>query len=305
MKTIIQTEHLTKMYGAFSAVSNNSISVKKGEIYGFLGLNGAGKTTTIRLLLGLIKASSGIARLNGMDVAKSDSSIWNQVGYLVETPHAYPTLSVRENLELFRSMRKLRDPLAVDRIMSLLGLQPYAKRKAKHLSLGNKQRLGLAKALIHQPEILILDEPTNGLDPAGIHDIREMLIDLAENKGVTILISSHILGEVSLFAHRIGIIHQSKMIDEFDTHQLNELCQRHLVIETNNKLQAMQILHEKGISNMSFEKDQLIVKDQQAMNYPENISKLLIQHQVDLKKINLEEENLESYFLRIIKEKEA
>lgn len=302
---MIQTASLSKRFGDFNAVSNNSISVKKGEIYGFLGLNGAGKTTTIRMLLGLIKPSSGSAFLNGIDITKSDSSLWNKVGYLVETPHAYPMLSVRENLELIRSMRKMKDPKAVDRIMSLLGLQTYAKRKAKHLSLGNKQRLGLAKALIHQPEILILDEPTNGLDPAGIHDIREMLIDLAENKEVTILISSHILGEVSLFAHRIGIIHQAKMIDEFDTHQLNELCHRQLVIETNNNQQAKQILHEKGISKMNFEKDQLIIKDQKAMNHPESISKLLIQHQMGLKKLNLEEENLETYFLRIIKEKEA
>lgn len=305
MKTIIQTESLTKMYGDFSAVSNNSIAVKKGEIYGFLGLNGAGKTTTIRMLLGLIKPSAGSACLSGIDVAHCDSSIWNKVGYLVETPYAYPMLTVKENLELILSMRKIKDAQAVDRIMSLLGLQTYVNRKAKHLSLGNKQRLGLAKALIHQPEILILDEPTNGLDPAGIHDIREMFIDLAENQGVTILISSHILGEVSLFAHRIGIIHQAKMIDEFDTHQLNELCHRQLVIDTNNNKQAMQILQENGISNMSLDKGQMILKDQKAIDHPESIAKKLINHTLDLKKLHLEEENLESYFLRIIKEKEA
>ncbi len=212
MKEIIRTRSLNKTYKDVCAVSDNNISVNKGEIYGFLGLNGAGKTTTIRMLLGIVKPTSGQALLYDSLVVPSNTNIWKKTGYLVEVPHSYPNLSVKENLHLIRKLRNLEDRKVVDRIMEKLEITSYANRLAKHLSLGNKQRLGLAKAMMHDPEILILDEPTNGLDPAGIHDIRELLIDLAKNKGVTIFISSHILGEISQFATRIGIIHKGNMI---------------------------------------------------------------------------------------------
>ena len=197
METIIATEKITKRYKDVVAVSDLSLNVRKGEIYGFLGLNGAGKTTTIRMLLGMINPASGKAFINGKKVYAGNHELWKEIGYLVEVPYSYPNLTVRENLEIIRRLRLLPDNSAVDRIIDQLKLNAYANRKAKNLSLGNAQRLGLAKALIHNPQILILDEPSNGLDPAGIFEIREFLQDLAKNHGVTIFISSHILGEIS------------------------------------------------------------------------------------------------------------
>ena len=158
------------------------------------GLNGAGKTTTIRMLLGLIRPTSGVSYIYGKQVRAGQNDIWKNIGYLVEVPYSYPELTVRENLEIIRRMRFISDRNAVDRIIHKLHLKEYTNRKAKNLSQGNSQRLGLAKAFLHNPDILILDEPTNGLDPAGIAEIRELLQDLASNNGATIFISSHILG---------------------------------------------------------------------------------------------------------------
>ena len=199
---VIRTKNLTKSFGDVLAVDDVSLNVEEGEIYGFLGLNGAGKTTTIRLLLGMIKQNSGSKKLFGKKIDRS-TSVWNDVGYLVETPHSYPDLTVTENLELIRRYRKLPDSKPVNEIILKLNLTEYKNRKAKHLSLGNNQRLGLAKALIHNPKLLILDEPINGLDPAGIVEIRELLTDLAHNHNTTIFLSSHILSEISKLAARI------------------------------------------------------------------------------------------------------
>src|SRR5262249_23165165 len=178
-----------------------------GEIYAFLGLNGAGKTTTIRMLLGMVRPSAGTAYLLGEPVHADARGPWAQLGYLVESPHAYPELSVRENLEVFRRLRGLRDPKAVERTIERLALTPYAERRAGTLSLGNAQRLGLAKALLHDPAILLLDEPANGLDPAGVVEIRELLRELAHDRGVTIFLSSHLLSELARIATRLGLIH--------------------------------------------------------------------------------------------------
>jgi ABC-2 type transport system ATP-binding protein len=192
---IIQTYDLTKTFGDTVAVDHISINVREGEIYGFLGLNGAGKTTLIRLLLGMIKPDSGSISLFGQN-AKQGSDIWNNVGYLVETPYAYPNLTVKENLEVFYQLRGLKDRKQIDKIISVLQLDQYKNKKAKYLSLGNSQRLGLAKALLHNPKLLILDEPINGLDPAGIVEVREFLKDLVKNHNTTIFLSSHILSEI-------------------------------------------------------------------------------------------------------------
>lgn len=305
MKEVIKTISLNKTYKDVCAVDDNNLSIQKGEIYGFLGLNGAGKTTTIRMLLGMVRSTSGQAFLNGELVQPSNTSIWEKVGYLVEVPHAYPQLTVKENLHLVRTLRKIKDRTVVDRIMEKLELENYANRKTKNLSLGNKQRLGLAKALMHSPEILILDEPANGLDPAGIHDIREMLADLAKNHSVTIFISSHILGEISLFATRIGIIHNGIMISEINAHELEKLINKHLIVETNNLEDTIELLHQKGFTQSELVNGQIVLKDRSAIEKPEHIADLLINNSFELKKLNLEEENLESYFLRTIKEEEG
>jgi ABC-2 type transport system ATP-binding protein len=181
MASVLQTELLTKSFGSFTALDKISIEVNEGEIYGFLGLNGAGKTTLIKLLLGMVKPSNGNIKLLGETLTQRFTG-WSDIGYLVETPHAYPDLTVTQNLQIYSRLRTLRGNSVVSDIIEQLQLSNYRDKKAKHLSLGNLQRLGLAKALIHQPKLLILDEPINGLDPAGIVEIRKLLLNLSKKE---------------------------------------------------------------------------------------------------------------------------
>jgi len=300
MNDIIRTENLTKHYGDVHAVSDLSINVRKGEIYGFLGLNGAGKTTTIRMLLGMIRPTSGTAFIKGIKVYADNTELWKSIGSLVEIPYSYPELTVRENLEIIRQLRFLPDKSSIDQVIDQLQLGPYANRKAKNLSLGNAQRLGLAKALIHHPEILIIDEPTNGLDPAGIFEIREMLSDLAINQGVSIFISSHILGEISRFATRIGIIHEGKLIQEVNTNDLDKLNRKRLLINSNNINTASLILTQKGFTVNETKDGFLEIKDEEAIRRPDRIATLLVNSSCPPTLLQVEEEDLETYFLRTI-----
>jgi len=297
---IIRTENISKHYKDVYAVSDMSLNVRKGEIYGFLGLNGAGKTTTIRMLLGMIRPTSGTAYINDRKISSDNTNLWQQVGSLVEIPYSYPELTVKENLEIFRRLHFINDKKKVDEIIDKLQLREYANRKANDLSSGNNQRLGLAKALIHNPEILILDEPTNGLDPAGIYEIREMLRDMAINHGVTIFISSHILGEISKFATRIGIIHQGKLIQEFDSSQLDILCKKRLLVKANDIEMANSILSEKGYDVEINAEDQLEIKNVEAIHKPDTIATLMVTVGCPPTLLKVEEEDLESYFLRTI-----
>ena len=210
MSLSIETEDLGKRYGKVTAVKHLSLRVAEGEIYAFLGLNGAGKTTTIRMLLGMIKPTWGSAQVLGTRVRLGSREPWAAVGYLVETPHSYQELTVLENLEVARRLHPGTAPEAVGRMIERMGLSAYADRRAGTLSQGNAQRLGLAKALLHAPMLLLLDEPANGLDPAGIVEIRELLLELTREQGVTVFLASHILAEVSRLAQRIGIIHQGQ-----------------------------------------------------------------------------------------------
>lgn len=296
---IIQTENLTKKFGDTIAVDNVSINVREGEIYGFLGLNGAGKTTTIRLLLGMIKPDSGSISLFGQN-AKQAANIWNNVGYLVETPNAYPNLTVRENLIVFYRLRGLTDSKLIDKTISVLHLNQYENKKAKYLSLGNCQRLGLAKALIHNPRLLLLDEPINGLDPAGIVEIREFLKNLVKNHNTTIFLSSHILSEISKVATRIGIVHNGKLIKEINSNDLEHQIIKKLSVNTIDNRKALLVLKDKGFAFTLDENSMLETTDTTAIQRPEIISTLLVNSGLPLKMLNVIEEDLETYFLRII-----
>jgi ABC-2 type transport system ATP-binding protein len=300
MENIIETRELTKRFGDFKAVDAVSLSVKKGEIYGFLGLNGAGKTTTIRMLLGMVRPTSGHACLNGEKIHAGNRALWNSVGHLVEVPYSYPELTVRENLEILSRLRFIHDSDAVDRVMEKLRIGRYRDRKARELSLGNAQRLGLAKAIIHNPDILILDEPANGLDPAGIVEIRELLDSLARDKGVTIFISSHILGEISKFATRLGIIHEGKLIQELSIGQLESLRKRRLLIDANDKEGAHSILVKQGYAVSRAEDGLIELAGDNAMAHPDTINGLLVQGGCTPTMLRVAEEDLETYFLRVI-----
>lgn len=300
MEDVIRTENLSKYFDNVHAVESVSLKVRKSEIDGFLGLNGAGKTTTIRLLLGMIRPTAGSAFLFGEKVSAGSCSLWERVGYLVETPSSYPELTVWGNLEIIRRLRRMPDKKSVEVVIGKLRLTSYRDIKAKNLSLGNAQRLGLAKALLHHPDILILDEPANGLDPAGIVEIRELFGDLASNHGVTIFISSHILGEISKFATRIGIIHEGRLIRELNADQLERLLDKRLVINARNKEAVKLMLINHGYSINLSKNGNLEVTGKEAINHPEHIASILVHAGLPPTLLKVEEEDLESYFLRTI-----
>lgn len=296
---IIKTQSLTKYFGTTPASDNISIHVKEGEIYGFLGLNGAGKTTLIRMLLGMIKPDNGNISLFGKKLT-SQFDQWNDIGYLVETPYSYPNLSVTENLKVYFKLRQLTDPKLIDDIIEKLKLTTYKDKKANVLSLGNQQRLGLAKALIHKPKLLILDEPINGLDPEGIVEVRKLIKDLANN-GSTVFLSSHILGEISKVANRIGIIHEGQLVKELDTKELNNQLIRKIIVTTNDNAQAVQVLLTSNYSAVLTNNNEIEVTNNEAIENPENISKLLVENNLPPRLVYLFIEDLEMYFLRTIR----
>ncbi len=234
MNLPIETVDLGKRYGKVIAVKHLSLRVAEGEIYAFLGLNGAGKTTTIRMLLGMIKPTWGTAQVLQTRVRLGSREPWAAVGYLVETPHSYQELTVFENLEVARRLHPGTAPEAVGRMIERMGLAAYADRRAGTLSQGNAQRLGLAKALLHAPRLLLLDEPANGLDPAGIVEIRELLLELTREQGVTVFLASHILAEVSRLAQRIGILHQGRLLQELDVDELEQHRRRRLLLRARD-----------------------------------------------------------------------
>jgi len=299
METVIKTENLCKYYKSIKAVDDLSLSVNKGEIYGFLGINGAGKTTTIRLLLGLVNPTGGNIYINGRLISNIKKQYWNKVGYLIEDTYSYPELTVIENLDIVFNLRGLVDKDMITNIINKLSLNSYKDTKFKDLSSGNKQRLGLAKALIHNPEILILDEPTKGLDPAGIVELRSLLNSLSTHYETTIFISSHILSEVSKLVDRIGIIHEGKLIQEVDNNELAKLKKRYLLIDTINNKKAKSILSNMDLVVLEIENGKLKITNKYALAYPELLVIELVKKGVPPKLIKVEQEDLESYFLRL------
>jgi ABC-2 type transport system ATP-binding protein len=304
MDTVVAASGLTKRYRDVVAVDSLTLNIKPGEIYGFLGLNGAGKTTTIRLLLGMIKPNAGSASLFGLKVQPGQRLIWERVGYMVETPHAYPDLTVRENLEIVRRLRKISDAGAVEKVMEELELTRYANRRARTLSLGNAQRLGLAKALIHHPDLLILDEPANGLDPAGIVEIRNLLRGLAENSGVTIFISSHILSEVARLATRIGVIHEGWLVKELDAKELAVQEAQRLVVDVRDSAAALSALRKADITARLDDRKSIIITDKKTMQHPDGVATLLVQAGCPPTRLVIEQGDLESYFLGLVGQKD-
>jgi ABC-2 type transport system ATP-binding protein len=300
MTWVIETEKLGKRYGKVVAVIDLSLRVGEGEIYAFLGLNGAGKTTTLRMLLGMIKPGTGTATVMHNRVRLGSREPWSQVGYLVETPHAYPELTVRENLEVSRRLHPGTDHKSVSQVIDRLALEPYADRRSGNLSLGNAQRLGLAKALLHHPRLLLLDEPANGLDPAGIVEIRELLLKLTRQEGVTVFMSSHILAEVSRLANRIGIIHEGRLLQEMDTLELEHDRRRQLLVNVHDQVAARSTLVAAGHTLIDTPDGAIVLTDSAALDRPDEIASLLVLSNNPPTRLNLEQEDLEQYFLRLV-----
>jgi ABC-2 type transport system ATP-binding protein len=300
MNLAIETDDLGKHYGDVKAVQHLSLRVAEGEIYAFLGLNGAGKTTTIRMLLGMIRPTTGTAHVLQTRVRLGSREPWASVGYLVETPHSYPELTVRENLEVARRLHPGTPPESAARILERLGLGPYADRRTGNLSQGNAQRLGLAKALLHEPRLIFLDEPANGLDPAGIVEIRDLLLELTRERGLTVFMSSHILAEVARLARRIGIIHEGRLLQELNIDELEQNRKRRLVLRVRNTESAQRVLVAAGQPAEILPDGSLQLKTSYAVEYPDELNRRLVEAGSPPTRLAVEEEELEQYFLRLV-----
>jgi ABC-2 type transport system ATP-binding protein len=301
MKYAIETNHFSKSYGDVRAANDINLRVEQGEIYGFLGLNGAGKTTTIRALLGMIRSSEGEVKVLGQGVGPQGQGPWASVGYLVESPSAYPDLTVQENLDIARRLYGIRDPRLVDEVIKKLDIGTYANRKAGTLSSGNLQRLGLARAMLHNPTLLILDEPANGLDPAGVVEIRELLADLVHQQGVTVFMSSHILTEVDRLATRIGIIHHGCLIEELGMEKLAHFRTQRLEVKVRDPGAALAILNTAGYEpTIHPQEETILVNEPHAAEKPEDIATLLVNAGVPPMRLAVEQQNLEDHFMQLI-----
>ena len=298
MNYAIETNGLSKFYGDVRAVNSVDLRVGIGEIYGFLGLNGAGKTTTIRALLGMIRPSEGNVRVLNQVLGTGGCGPWARVGHLVESPAAYPELTVRENLDIARRLHGIQNPKTVDDVMDKLSVASYADRKAGTLSSGNFQRLGLARALLHNPELLILDEPANGLDPAGLIEIRELLKSLAQEKSVTVLMSSHILTEVDRLATRIGIIHKGRLIEELDTDKLEKLSSKYLEVQARDLEGALASLQSAGYEP-EIKDETILIENAQAIEYPDEVAKILVNAGTPPTRLAGKQQNLEEHFMKL------
>jgi len=305
VKEAIKTVNLSKKYGKTLVVDDLNLSISSGEIVGFLGLNGAEKTTTMRMLLGLIKPTSGECYIQGNKMDQYNVEALNEIGYIIETPYSYPELTVQENLEIVSTLRGIRNKDVIDWVIEKLKLDQYKDKQVKHLSLGNIARLGIAKAIIHKPEILILDEPTNGLDPFGVIEVRELLKELANNLGTTVLISSHKLEEISKVATRIVIIHEGRLIREVESKELDLYLEKRLFVSGRNNKAMKEVLSAKGYQ-VNFKSDlennscYLELIDTKSVESSEEIATLLVNAGYPPKMLTVEKEDLENYFLRVL-----
>ncbi|WIY00374.1 ABC transporter ATP-binding protein [Amycolatopsis mongoliensis] len=295
----IDATGLTKRYGEVVAVDRLSLTVAPGEIHALLGLNGAGKTTTIRMLLGMVRPTAGRVSLLGTRVRPGAHAVWSRVGYLVETPAAYPELTVTENLVVAARLRGLSEDAPVSEVITRLDLGAYAHHRARTLSLGNAQRLGLAKALIHRPALLVLDEPANGLDPAGVAEIRALLGELARD-GVAVLLSSHILTEVARLATRIGVLDRGRLVWTGATADLIAHARPRLTVLVRDRDAAAAALHAAGHPVSRTGDNGLELEDERAVGRPEEIATLLVTAGCPPSRLAVERDDLETCFLRLV-----
>ena len=294
----ISARGLSKSYGEVRAVVNVDLDVKSGEIYGFLGRNGAGKTTTIRMLLGLVRPSAGEISIFGSTLAKDRAGVLSKIGSFVESASAYPNLTVRENLDMQRRLTGV-PAKSVDEVIELLRLEEYANRRAGKLSLGNKQRLSLARALINSPRLLILDEPANGLDPAGIIEIRSRLRRLAAQQGVTVFMSSHLLDEVEHLADRVGIVHAGKLVEEVDYREMRAKGRLAIEIDVDDIARAEGILREDLGYRKITRSGEATLRVADGSAQPAAIARALVNGGVALARLAPMEEDLERHFMRL------
>jgi len=298
--TAVRATSLTRTFGDLVAVDDVDLTLGAGEVYGLLGRNGAGKTTLIRMVLGLLRPTSGSVQIMGHRVGtRGDERLWAEVGYLVEGPGLYPDLTVADHLTVAASYRGLA-PAALAAVAERLALGGQLQVKARHLSLGNRQRLGLALALVHSPAVIVLDEPGNGLDPAGVVDIRHLLRELADG-GAAVLMSSHLVAEVARVADRVGVLHQGRLVDELDSDRLQSLDAGRVRITLPDPLRAPEA--ERALAAAGFTVsgvDGLLECDQpRAVAHPEDLATALVLAGVPPRSMVVTHQDLEQHFLAL------
>ena len=296
---VIETNHLTKQYGTQKSVAELNIHVQRGRIYGLLGRNGAGKTTTMKMLLGLTQPTSGEVAIWGKSLAGNEKKLLPRIGSLIESPGFYPNLTATENLRIFTALRGLKNQNAIKSALDLVGLPYRDKKLFSQYSLGMKQRLAIALAVMHDPELLILDEPINGLDPIGIAEVRSFIRALCDERGKTILISSHILSEVALLADDIGIIDHGVLLEEESFAELEAKSSRYVRFTVSDTERAAEIL--RGV----FRENQFTVQDGHILRMDSikipvaKIVSAFVQHGLEVSEAATVEESLEDYFKRV------
>lgn len=297
MSYILETKNLTKQYGNYKAVNDVSLHVKQGEIYGFIGRNGAGKTTFMRMVTGLARISDGEISIFGKS-NKDFTNVKNRIGCLIEAPGIYGNMSAKENLKAKCICVGINKPGYVDELLELVGLAEVGNKKAKQFSLGMRQRLGIALALVGEPDILMLDEPINGLDPQGIAEVRELILKLNQERNITIFISSHILEELAKIATSYGIIHKGQLIKELTHEELMEQCGECIVLKCDKPEAAMALLDELGYSNYkAVNADTIEIYEQ--LESIRDLNKALVMKDLGVYDIHTKREDLEEYFLNL------
>ena len=300
MREVIKTYNLSKKYKNSDALLDVSINVKKGDIYGLVGDNGAGKTTLLRILAGQSDASSGSFELFSTSNEKELSEIRKHTGVIIESPSFYPNLTVEKNMEYYRIQRGIPGKSRVDKALKEVNLYDVKKKKFSQLSLGMKQRLGLALAMMNEPELLILDEPINGLDPSGIIEIRNLLLKLNKEKNITIVISSHILLELSNIATCYGFLNKGRLVKEISASELNEKCKSYLEIKVNNVNKLAALLEEKlGYSDYKVLPNE-VIKIFDINRDPKKISELIVKNGIELSSLEEKTINLENYYMSLM-----
>lgn len=296
---VIETKQLTKVYGEQDVVKAVNIHVKKGRIYGLLGRNGAGKTTIMKMILGLTPITSGKVDVFGQDIKGREKQVFPRIGAIIETPGFYPNLTGTENLEIFAKLRGTVGPNAVKKALEVVGLPYKDKKLFSKYSLGMKQRLGIANAILHDPELLILDEPTNGLDPIGIAEVRNFIKELSVERGKTILISSHILSEIALLADDIGIIDHGLLLEENSMKELKKKNRKYILLQVSDVSKAALILeHQFHLVDYSVHDDQTLRIYDTRLDMAE-INKALIVQDIAVISSQVCNDTLEDYFKKI------
>lgn len=300
MSAVIKTTQLTKIYGTQKAVDNLDMNVRQGQIYGFLGQNGAGKTTTIRMLLGLIKPTHGEIELFGESLHKNQKEILRRIGSIVEFSGFYENLTARENLSINAKLMGVHKKNAMDEALEIVGLHQETKKLVGSYSLGMKQRLGIARAILHHPELLILDEPTNGLDPVGIKEIRRLIKSLAEERKITILVSSHILSEVEQLADQIGVVHQGRLLEEISFEELRKRNRKYLEFQVSDDNKAAMLLEKHfGITDYEVH-DERVIRVYSHIGEQGKLNRMLVEHGIEVTKMTMSVDRLEDYFIKLI-----